>query len=278
MSNKKTVLITGCSTGIGKLAAKTFQDRGWNVVATMRTPEKETELTELDDVLVTRLDVADRASIQQAVNSALDRFGALDCVVNNAGVGGHALLEQSSDEMTRALYETNVFGPMNVCRAVIPIMRERGEGCIINVTSMAGWVGLPLETTYCGTKHAMEGMTESLYFELKPLGIQAKTVAPGAYLQTAFTENADDGQIAKGDELADYAEKLRAHFRQSISSEGADTADPQEVADKIFECATTETPVHNPVGADAQLIVAMLASPPRDEFLAKAEPLLLPSA
>lgn len=274
--NEKTVLITGCSSGIGKLAAKTFHDRGWNVVATMRSPEKETELTALDHVLVTRLDVADRESIRQGVGAALERFGALDVVVNNAGVGGHALLEQSSDEMTRALYETNVFGPMNVCRAVIPHMRERGRGCIINVTSMAGWVGLPLETTYCGTKHAMEGMTEALYLELKPLGIQAKTVAPGAYLRTAFSENADDGAVETGGELAAYAAKLRAHFRQSISREGGDTADPQEVADKIFECATTDTPVHNPVGADAQLIVAMIAAPPRNEFLAKVEPLLLP--
>jgi NAD(P)-dependent dehydrogenase (short-subunit alcohol dehydrogenase family) len=276
--SKKTVLITGCSSGIGKLVAKTFHDRGWNVVATMRSPEKETELTGLDDVLVTRLDVADRESIRQGVDAALDRFGALDVVVNNAGVGGHALLEQSSDEMTRALYETNVFGPMNVCRAVIPHMRERGRGCIINVTSMAGWIGLPLETTYCGTKHAMEGMTEALYLELKPLGIQAKTVAPGAYLRTSFSENADDAACETGDELAAYATKLRAHFRQSVSSEGGDTADPQEVADKIFECATTDTPVHNPVGADAQLIVSMIGAPPRDEYLAKAEPLLLPSA
>lgn len=279
MSDKKTVLITGCSTGIGKLTARTFHAHGWNVVATMRSPEKEAELTRLDGVLVTRLDVTDRDSIQRAVDEALERFGALDVVVNNAGRGGHALLEQSSDEMTRDLYETNVFGPMNVCRAVIPHMRRRGQGCIINVTSMAGWVGLPLETTYCGTKHAMEGMTEALYLELKPLGIRAKTVAPGAYVRTEFSANsADDGFEGGGDELAAYAARLRAHFRKTIRSEGGESADPQEVADKIFECATRETPVHNPVGADAQLIVAMLAAPPRDEFLAKAEPLLLPSA
>ncbi len=276
---RKTVLITGCSTGFGRLTARTFHDRGWNVVATMRSPERETELTELDRVLVTRLDVTDRDSIQQAVDAGLERFGALDVVVNNAAQGGHALLEQSSDEMTRAMYETNVFGTMNVCRAVLPHMRSRGQGCIINVTSMAGWLGLPLETSYCGTKHAVEGMTEALYLELKPLGIQAKTVAPGAYLRTEFTANANDGEVgAGGEELAAYAKRLREHFRSSVKNEGGEQADPQEVADKIYECATTETPVHNPVGSDAQLIVAMMASPPRDEFLAKVEPLLLPGS
>ncbi len=275
--SKKTVLITGCSTGIGKLAAKTFQARGWNVVATMRRPESETELTALDGVWVTKLDVTDRASIQAAVDATLERFGAIDCLVNNAGRGGHALLEQSTDEMTRQMYETNVFGLMNVCRAALPHMRKAGSGTIINVTSMAGHMGLPLETSYCGAKHAVEGMTESLAYELKPLGIRACTVAPGAYLRTDFSDNADDECFeAGGAELAAYAKSLREHFRSSVSAEGGDTADPQEVADMIYACATTEMPVHNPVGSDAQMIMGMIGAPPRQKFLDTAEPLLLP--
>jgi NAD(P)-dependent dehydrogenase (short-subunit alcohol dehydrogenase family) len=274
---KKTVLITGCSTGIGKLAAKTFHDEGWNVVATMRTPERETELTKLDDMLVTRLDVTDKASIQAAVDEGLARFGALDVVVNNAARSGHALLEVSSDEMTRLLYETNVFGVMNVCRAVIPHMRRRKQGRIINVTSMAGMLGLPLETTYSGTKWALEGMTEALAFELKGMNILARTVAPGAYLRTELSANAHDGDFeAGGEELTAYARRLREHFRSSVSNEGGETADPQEVADKIYECATSDTPVHNPVGSDAQLLIAMMGGPPRQEFLNKVERLLLP--
>ncbi len=277
--SQKTVLITGCSTGIGKLAAKTFHEKGWNVVATKRTPEKETELTELDGVLVTRLDVTDRESIQRAVDEALGRFGAIHAVVNNAARGGHALLEQSTDEMTRAMYDTNVFGTMNVCRAVLPHMRRQGEGTIINVTSMAGLLGLPLETSYCGTKHAVEGMTEALAYELKPLGLRARTVAPGAYLRTEFTNNADDEDFgAGGEELVAYAKGLREHFRSSVSAEGGDTADPQEVADVIYACATEDRPVHNQVGNDAQLIMSMIGAPPRQDFLDKAEPLLLPGA
>jgi NAD(P)-dependent dehydrogenase (short-subunit alcohol dehydrogenase family) len=107
---EKTVLITGCSTGIGKLTAKTFHERGWNVVATMRSPECEAELTNLDRVVVHRLDVVDQASVRRAVESAIKRFGAIDVLVNNAGRGGHALLEQMSDEKVRDLYEINVFG------------------------------------------------------------------------------------------------------------------------------------------------------------------------
>ncbi len=276
---RKTVLITGCSTGFGKLTARTFHEKGWNVVATMRTPEKETDLTQLDDVLVTRLDVTDTASIQQAVDAALERFGAIHAIVNNAARGGYALLEQSSDEMTRAMYETNVFGTMNVCRAVLPHLRRQGEGTIINVTSMAGMVGLPLETSYCGTKHAVEGMTEGLAFELKPLGLKACTVAPGAYLRTDFSSNANDADFTRGSEdLVTYAKSLREHFQSSITAEGGDTADPQEVADLIYACATEDRPVHNPVGSDAQMIMGMIGAPPRQAFLDMAEPLLLPAS
>lgn len=274
---KKTVLITGCSTGIGKLAAETFHREGWNVVATMRAPERGAELAALENALVAALDVTDKAGIARAVDAGLARFGALHAVVNNAGRGGHALLEQTDDAWVRALYETNVFGVMNVCRAVLPHFRRQKAGCIINVTSMAGMVGLPVESTYCSAKFAVEGMTEALAFELKPLGIQVKSVAPGAYLRTAFSQNADDSALqAGGEELAAYAKKLRAHFLSTISNTGGESADPQEVADKIYECATQETPVHNPVGSDAQLIMQMMGGPPRQEFLAKAEPLLLP--
>ncbi len=275
--DNKTVLITGCSSGIGALTARTFQAKGWNVIATMRTPERETELTQLDGVLVTRLDVTDQASIRQAVEEGLERFGAIDVVVNNAAHSGYALLEQSTDKLTREMYETNVFGVMNVCRAVLPHMRKRKDGCIINITSMAGLMGLPLETSYCGTKYAVEGMTEALAFELKGFGLRAKTVAPGAYVSTDLNANAHSNDAAAGPpELVDHAKRLREHFLASVSQQGGDTADPQEVADKIYECATTETPVHNPVGADAEMIIGMMGGPPRQEFLDNAEPLLVP--
>lgn len=277
--SKKTVLITGCSTGIGKLAARTFHAQGWHVVATMRTPEKETELTKLDGVLVTRLDVTDDASIEAALDETLERFGTIDAVVNNAGRGGHALLEQMSEEKVRAMYDTNVFGVMNVCRAVMPHLRRQASGTIINVTSMAGVIGLPAETSYCSAKFAVEGFTEALAWECKPLGITVRSVAPGAYLATDFSANADDDDLSNGDEqLVAHAKRLREHFLKAVRNEGGETADPQEVADAIYACATTETPVRNPVGNDAQMIVGMMGGPGRQAFLDLAEPLLLPPA
>ena len=273
----KTVLITGCSTGIGRLAALTFQKEGWNVVATMRSPESETELTELDSVVVTRLDVTDPESIAAAVDTAIREFGDIDVLVNNAGRGGRALLEQTSDEKIRSMFETNVFGLMRVTRAVLPYMRRKGHGCVINVTSMAGLLGLAAETSYCAAKYASEGFTEALSWECKPLGILVKSVAPGVYRRTAFPSNVDDEEITQGEEaLVAHAARLRAHFSAGATRQGGDTADPQEVADKIFECATQDTPVRNPVGKDAEMIMGMMGGPDRQEFLDKVEPLLIP--
>ena len=278
MANK-TVLITGCSTGIGRLAAKTFHEKGWNVIATMRNPENEGEFKAQSNFRVARLDVTDKESIRAAVDEGLARFGSLDVVVNNAARGGRALLEVASDEMVRAMYDTNVFGLMDVCRAVLPHMRERKSGCIINVTSMAGMVGIPLETSYSGTKYAVEGLTEALAFELKGLGILAKTVAPGVYSATEFSANANDEDWgAGGAELTAYSDGLRAHFRSSVSSEGGDSANPQEVADKIYECATEKTPVHNPVGRDAQMLMALMGGPGRQAFIDQVEPMLIPQS
>ena len=276
---QKTVLITGCSSGIGRLAAQTFQANGWNVIATMRTPEKETELNKLDNLLIARLDVTDSVSVKAAVANGIERFGKIDVLVNNAGRGGRALLEQMSDEKIRDVFETNVFGAMRVTRAILPHMRKRGEGCVINVTSMAGVIGLAAETAYCSAKFAAEGFTESLYWECKPLGIKVKSVAPGVYRATSFGENVDDEAMDEGDEqLVAHARRLRQHFSNSADAAGGSTpADPQEVADRIFVCATQDTPLHNPVGTDADMIMSMMAAPPRQEFLDKLEPMILPS-
>ncbi len=276
---KKTVLITGCSSGFGKLTAKTFHTNGWNVIATMRSPAGETELTELDDVLVARLDVTDPESVQQAVDEGIARFGAIDVLVNNAGFGGHALFEQFPDETVRAMYDTNVFGLMNVTREVLPLMRRQNGGTIINVTSVAGLVGGPTYSVYASTKFAVEGLTEAIALEYAPLNILAKTVAPGAY-ETRFSENASEQYLDQGDEkLTAYARRLREHMQavlRSLRPAGSPPADPQEVADRIYMCATSETPVHNPVGADAQMIVGMMSAGPRQAFLDQVAEMLTP--
>jgi len=276
---EKTVLITGCSSGFGRLTARTFKEKGWNVIATMRSPEKETELTKLDDILVTRLDVTDPESIKQAVDEGLERFGTIDVLVNNAGYGEHTLFEQATDEAIRAMYDTNVFGVMNVMRAVLPLMRRQNEGCIINVTSMAGTMTAPTISIYASSKFAVQGMTEAMAFEYKPLNIKVKAVLPGAYPTTRFNANTDDHLNAGGDELSAHAHKLYDHLQgiaQQMASQGGTEADPQEVADKIYECATSETPIHNPVGADAEMIAGMMSPTSRQDFLDKMEQMLLP--
>ena len=145
----------------------------------MRSPEKETELLDGDRMLVLKLDVADPANVAAAFAATRARFGRVHAVVNNAGYGGHGLFEQASDEDVRAMFETNVFGPMNIMREALPEMRGAGGCAIVNVTSMAGHLGLPGNAVYTASKHAMIGLTEAMALEYKPLGVRIYSVAPG---------------------------------------------------------------------------------------------------
>ncbi len=278
MSNK-TVLITGCSSGFGKLTAKKFQAEGWNVVATMRSPEKETELQQLDNVLVTPLDVTNKESIEAAIQQSIKRFGKIDAWVNNAGHGGNAILEQFEEKEIYAMFETNVFGLIRCCQAILPVMRKQKSGTIINVTSIVGHMGLPLNTIYSSTKFAVEGLTLSLALEYKPFNIQVKAVAPGGY-DTAFATNKDNSSIEKGDEEAvTYAKKLIVNFKtlgQNMRNQGGKTADPQEVADKIYTCVTTDASVQTIVGKDAERMMDMKISMSQQEFMGQLETMFLP--
>lgn len=274
----KTVFITGCSSGFGRLAAKTFQREGWNVAATMRSPEKAEDLNELERVRVLRVDVTDVESIRQAVDETISTFGSIDVVVNNAGYGGHAIFEQASDETVRAMYDTNVFGVMNVCRAVLPHMRARKEGCIINVTSMAGVLTAPTISVYASSKHAVEGLTQGMAYEYAALGIKVKSVLPGAYPTTRFNANVADDHQSGDAELGEHGKTLFQHLQvvaEQMAQQGGES-DPQEVADKIFECATGDTPVHNPVGADAEMLTQMMESQSRQAFIDAMSKTLLP--
>ena len=270
-----TVLITGCSSGFGKLTAKTFQNNGWNVVATMRSPEKETELTDSETLRVTRLDVTDTASVDEAVSQTLDAFGSIDALVNNAGFGSNSMFEQMPDASVRAMYETNVFGVMNTMRAVLPHMRKAGSGRIINVTSAAGLMGLPGNSVYSSSKFAVEGLTEGMDLECRGLGVRVKTVAPGAFSTTAFVDNIESLVGEGDDQLTNHSQKLRDHFA-SLAHGGA-PQDPQLVADKIYVCATEDTPVHNPVGADAEMFMHLInTSDTREAFIDVIAGRLLP--
>lgn len=276
--SKKTVLITGCSSGFGKLAAKTFAENGWNVVATMRSPDNETELNQSEQMLLTRLDVTDQVSIDKALELTLERFGRIDVLVNNAGYGGNGMFEQFDNEHITRMFNTNVFGPMRTAKAFLPQMRKQGVGTIINVTSVAGILGLPFGSTYSASKFAVEGWSEGLALEYKPFNIKVHTVAPGGY-GTNFNA-ATDNRLNTGDEaIRSQASKMAQHFEvliEQMRHHSGKEADPQEVADMIFACATEQMPVHNVVGSDANMLLDMKNSQPAADFLENISDMLIP--
>jgi len=202
----KTVLITGASTGMGEAITFEYATRGWNVVATMRNPAKANPaFADLANVLVTSLDVTDTASISRAVQAAVDRFGAVDAVVNAAGYGQLGAVEELSPEQVRDQFETNVVGIVQVVQAVLPQMRERGSGHILNVGSMGGHVSLPTMAVYCASKSAVQNLTEGLAKELSPLGIHVTLVEPAGF-HTNFATSSRMPATSIPDYASSYAQ------------------------------------------------------------------------
>ncbi|MBI1494511.1 SDR family oxidoreductase [Halocynthiibacter styelae] len=277
---KQTILATGASSGFGRLIVKKFHDEGWNVIATMRSPEKKEDLSELENVLVERLDVNDQDSIEKAVAAGIDAFGDIHALVNNAGYGGFALFEQFSDEDARAMFDTNFFGALATSRAVLPMMRKNGAGAIINITSIAGFFAGPMVSIYSASKFALEGLTESLAYEYGPLGINVRSVAPGSF-GTGFLSasvrkdaHADEALSSWGNAISKHIEATRANMR----AQGGSEPNPELVAEKVFECVTQDTPIHNTVGADADMMLSMLETMPHQDFLDQMAKMLLPPA
>ena len=210
-SDKKTVLITGTSSGFGKTAVRYFSARGWNAIATMRRPEAGQELSALPDVFVTRLDVQDPSSITAAIEAGIARFGRIDALINNAGFGLFGLFETTSREKIREQFDVNVFGVMDVTRAILPHFRKNRAGLILNVSSGAGIFGLPALSLYCASKFALEGYSEALSYELSSLGITVKIVEPGGVLSTRFGERSGT-EAGQNQTLSDYdAFTAKAH-------------------------------------------------------------------
>ncbi len=234
---KKTVLITGTSSGLGKTAAKHFVGRGWNVVATMRAPEREKELTGLSDVLVTRLDVQDRESIQQAIQAGIERFGKIDALINNAGFGLFGVFETISREKVHEQFDINVFGVMDVTRAILPHFRKNEGGLIINVSSGAGVFTLPMLSLYCASKFALEGFSEALSYELASQNIIVKIVEPGGVLTTNFGKRSGM-EAAQNASLPDYDKFIAGANAIFAGLRGQRRATEEDVAKVIFTAAT----------------------------------------
>lgn len=249
----KTIFITGASSGLGKAAAKLFQSRGWNVAATMRSPEKETELNELENVRLYKLDVTDKAQIGEAVSKAIADFGGIDVLLNNAGYGLAGVLEAIPDENLVRQIDTNLLGVMRLTQAFLPHFRANKSGLIINVTSIGGFIAFPLFSIYHATKWALEGFSESLWFELQTIGVGIKTVSPGG-IKTDFAGRSLD--FANKPELAEYNEivgKTLGFF--SDPERAANGSTSEQIAEVVFEAATDgKNQLRYVAGADAQEI------------------------
>ncbi|MDB5087646.1 MAG: family oxidoreductase [Mucilaginibacter sp.] len=249
---KKTVLITGASSGFGKVAAKIFHTNDWNVIATMRSPEKETELSTLSNVIISKLDVTDKLSIQNAVKEGIEKFGKIDVLVNNAGYGALGALEAATEEEIKRQFDVNFFGLIEVTKAVLPGMRQQRSGTIINVSSVGGRVTFPFSSLYHATKFAVEGLTESMQYELNPFGIRLKIVEPGGY-KTEFAGRSMT--LFSTDDLDEYQPAFNK-FTDMIDHWPM-SENISEVADVIYEAATDDTEkLRYPVGHDAVQLIA----------------------
>jgi len=246
----KTVLITGCSSGFGLETARHFLDQGWQVVATMRTPRDDL-LPRSERLRVLPLDVTDAASIRYCVDAA----GPVDVLVNNAGIGLLGALEGIPMTQVREIFEANTFGTMAMTQAVLPQMRQRRSGVVINITSSVTLKALPLLAVYTASKAAVIAFTESLALELQPFGIRACVVLPGRSPSTRFAENARSrmqGSIPEA--YAELAERVFANWAQQPAGE---VTHGHDVALAVWRAATDPScPMRLPAGADAVALVA----------------------
>ena len=264
------VLITGCSSGFGMLAAVEFARRGDAVYASMRDTLKSGPL--LDEaraagasVHVVALDVTDAASVKDAVAEVMAREGRIDVLVNNAGVGMHGPVEEAQDDEVQQLFETNVFGLLRVTRAVVPHMRAQGSGAVVNVSSLAGKVSSPFGGLYAATKHAVEALSDALYFELHPFGVRVGIVEPGGF-DTRFGDNRMMERTFNS--ASPYAElERRFGERQSRLPGSGERGDARDVARVIVEAATAEQLRRRYlVGKDAELIGGLHKQMPDEDF------------
>jgi len=250
----KTVLITGVSSGIGRETAKYFQEKGWNVAATMRAPEKEKELTKLPNVICPKLDVTDEESITLAIENTLEKFDAIDVIVNNAGYSLTGIFEAATNDQLQHQYDVNVFGVMNVVRAILPYFRVKKSGTIVNVSSTGGKITLPLYSMYQSTKWAISGFSEALQFELRQFNIKVKVIEPGAVITDFYDRSMTHTKKEGLTDYDEYVQKIYAVNDKFISR----GSHPLKTAKVIFKAATSNNwKLYYPSGGDAKIFLKL---------------------
>jgi len=264
----QTIFITGTSTGLGRLTARVFAERGWNVAATMRDLGKAEEPAKFRNVKYLQLDVADVDQVKAATADAITAFGKVDVVVNNAGMGTFGALELAEESAIDWQYSVNVRGPINIIRSFLPHFRAHRGGMFINISSFMGLTtAMPLASLYNMSKFALEGLTEALYYELEPLNIDLRLIEQGGSSDNNFVRN-----IAwnTSETIRDYdvlTSKVKA--RLETAKEG-DLDDPQMIVDAIYALATREsTQFRTVLGSTGNTLMALRHSVPIEDYLAR---------
>jgi NADP-dependent 3-hydroxy acid dehydrogenase YdfG len=240
MAQEKVWFITGCSTGFGREIAKAAIQAGYKVVATARNRDSITELTQGNEakVLTLTLDVTKPEQIKQAVSGALEKFGRIDVLVNNAGIGYFSSVEESNEEETRRMFEINFWGLMHITNAVLPQMRSQRSGHIINFSSIGGLASFPLLGYYHATKFAVEGISECLSQESAPFNIHVTMIEPGGFR----TDWSGRSSVKTRSVIADYQETLNPVFDMFASANGQQPGDPKKAAEAIIKVVESQNP------------------------------------
>jgi NAD(P)-dependent dehydrogenase (short-subunit alcohol dehydrogenase family) len=232
--------VTGCSTGFGREIAKLVLHEGLRCVITARDVSQVQDLAKghEDKALVLALDVNKPDQVRDAVKQAEERFGRIDVLVNNAGYGYFAAIEEGEDEEVRAMFETNFFGLVDMTKAVLPGMRKRKSGHILNISSIGGLTAFPGTGYYCATKFAVEGMSEALVKEVQPLGINVTIVEPGPFR----TDWAGRSLRKSKTEIPDYEQTSGARYKQTSGYSGKQPGDPARAAEAMLAVTRTDNP------------------------------------
>jgi NAD(P)-dependent dehydrogenase (short-subunit alcohol dehydrogenase family) len=263
----KVIFVTGAGRGLGTDIAREALAAGHQVVATGRRPDEVEKILggPQDDLLVTRLDVTSLEEAQAAVQATLDRFGRIDVLINNAGNLYSGFFEEISPGQMRRQFETNVFGPMNVTRAVLPVLRGQRAGHVITISSTAGLVGMEFTSAYASSKFAVEGWMESLHYDVEPYNIHTTVVEPGFFRTELLTEGSTNWPELS---IGDYAPRTAPRIEGMKGMNGQQPGDPAKLARALLAIADQDKPLQRFVaGGDA----IEAAEAKARELLAQAE-------
>ena len=265
ITEKPVWFITGCSTGFGRELAKHVLERGYRTVVTARNPDEVNDLAAKGEALVLKLDVTDQGQIDAAIKAAEGKFGRIDVLVNNAGIGYFAAVEESEEDQIRRMFEINVFGLSRIIHAALPGMRKRRKGSIVNFSSIGGLLSFPATGYYHATKFAVEGLSEALWQEVEPLGIKVMLVEPSGFRTDWAGRSANESKR----KIDDYAATAGARRSQSRSLSGKQPGDPVRAAHAIVKAIESPNPPHHLLlGNDAYEAATAKLEDLRKEFSA----------